>query len=240
MTAAAWGRLRDSAPPMLAVNWDDLYPPFGNGIWYYNDSANHRFVVQWDSMPYVQAYTTVDWFELVLYDTTLSAPDGNCEFLFQYLTANKTNSATIGIQDPTDSVGITELFNATYTKGASPWVPGHVVKFTTDVPKVAVKEPATVTALPQRLGLLTSAPNPFRDATRLRYTVPREMKLSLSVYDRTGRRVKRLFSGVVQPGVRTAMWNGRDELGRSVAQGIYFWRLESETTSLTRKAIKIE
>ena len=230
----------DSGPALLAVNWDDLYPPFGNGIWYYNDSANHRFVVQWDSMPYVQAYTTVDWFELVLYDTTLSAPDGNCEFLFQYLTANKTNSATIGIQDPTDSVGITELFNATYTKGASPWVPGHAIKFTTDVPKVAVKEPAAGTALPQRLALLANAPNPFRDATRLRYTVPREMKLSLSVYDRTGRRVKRLFSGVVQPGVRTAMWNGRDELGRSVAQGIYFWRLESETTSLTRKAIKIE
>jgi hypothetical protein len=231
---------KDSLPPMLAVNWDDIYAPWGNGIWYYNDSANHRFVVQWDSMPYFPAYWTVDWYEIVLYDTTLSAADGNCEFLYQYLTANQTNSTTIGIQDPTHTVGITELFNATYTKGASPWVPGHAIKFTTDVPKVAVKEPVAGTALPRRLALLASAPNPFRGATRLRYTVPREMRLSLSVYDRTGRRVKRLFSGLAQPGVRTAAWDGRDDQGRRVAQGVYFWRLESEGTPLTRKAIKID
>ena len=57
-------------------------------------------MVQWDSMPYVGAYWIVDWYEMVVYDTTISAEDGNCEFLFQYLTANKTNSTTIGIQDP--------------------------------------------------------------------------------------------------------------------------------------------
>jgi hypothetical protein len=231
---------RDSVPAMLAVNWDDIYPPWGNGIWYYHDSANHRFVVQWDSMPYVPDYTKVDWYEVVLYDTTMSAADGNCEFLFQYLTANKTGSTTIGIQDPTDSVGITELFNSTYAKGASPWVPGHAVKFTTDVPKVAVNEPVASTNLPRRLALLANAPNPFRGATRLRYSVPREMRLSLSVYDRTGRRVKRLFSGLAQPGVRNAAWDGRDDQGRSVAQGVYFYRLESEDATLTIKVIKVD
>ncbi len=231
---------RGSEPPMLAVNWDDIYPPFGNGIWYYHDSTNHRFVVQWDSMPYVGAYWIVDWYEIVLYDTTLSAADGNCEFVFQYLTANKTNSATIGIQNPAGTIGISALFNTTYTKGASPWIPGHAIKFTTDVPKVAVEEPAVGTALPQRLALLPSAPNPFRDAARLRYAVPREMKLSLSVYDRTGRRVKVLFSGLAQPGIRTAAWDGRDDQGRHAAQGVYFWRLESESTTITRKAIKID
>jgi hypothetical protein len=230
----------DSAPPMLAVNWDDIYTPFGNGIWYYDDSANHRFVVQWDSMPYIPYDGKFDWFEIVLHDTSLSATDGNCEFLFQYLTANKTNSTTIGIQDPTYAVGITELFNATYTKGASPWVPGHAVKFTTDVPKVGVQEPVVSTELPRRLALHANSPNPFRDATRIHYSVPREMKLSLTVYDRAGRRVKALFSGLAQPGVRTAAWDGRDDQGRRAAQGVYFWRLESETATLTRKAIKVD
>jgi hypothetical protein len=230
----------DSGPSMLAVNWDDMYAPWGNGIWYYNDSANHRFVVQWDSMPHLPDYWIVDWYEVVLYDTALSAADGNCEFLFQYLTANKATSTTIGIQDPTYAVGITELFNAAYTKGASPLVPGHAIKFTTDVPKVAVKEPVAATGLPRRLALHANAANPFRGVTQLRYTVPCEMKLALSVYDRTGRKVKGLFSGIVQPGVRTAVWDGRDDQGHRAPQGVYFWRLESEDATLTRKAIKID
>ena len=138
------------------------------------------------------------------------------------------------------AIGITCLDDNAYTRGASTWVPGHAVKFTTDAPEVAVKEPAAGTALPQRLALLASAPNPFRGKTQLRYAVPREMKLSLSVYDRAGRKVKALFRGLAQPGVRTAAWNGCDDQGRRVAQGVYFYRLESETATLTRKAIKID
>ena len=228
-----------SAPPLLAVNWDDVYPPSGNGIWYYHDTANHRFVVQWDSMPYVSG-STFDWYEVVLYDTTLSAVDGNCEFLYQYLTANKTSSSTIGIQDPTYAIGISALFNATYPRGASPWVPGHAVKFTTDAPYLAVQEPATAAGLPLRLALLAGGRNPFRGEAVVRYAVPREMNLSLSVYDRAGRKVKSLFSGLDQPGVRTATWDGRDEQGRRVAQGVYFYRLESDDATLTRKAVKID
>jgi flagellar hook assembly protein FlgD len=83
-------------------------------------------------------------------------------------------------------------------------------------------------------------PNPFRGAVLLRYAVPREMNLSLSVYDRAGRKVKSLFSGLARPGVSVATWDGRDEQGRSVAQGVYFYRIESEDATLTRKAIKID
>jgi len=230
-----------SAPPLLAVNWDDIYAPYGNGIWYFHDSANHRFIVQWDSLPYVSAYTTYDWCELVLYDTTLSAADGNCEFLYQYLTANRTSSSTIGIQDPTYAVGITELFNGTYTKGASPFVAGHAVKFTTDVPGTAVAEPVAGADLPQRLALLAGAPNPFRGATMLRYAVPREMNLLLAVYDRAGRRVRNLFGPQsLTPGTHSLTWDGRDEQGHRVAQGVYFFRLESDDATLTRKAIKLD
>jgi hypothetical protein len=105
---------------------------------------------------------------------------------------------------------------------------------------VAVEEPAADAGLPQRLTLLANAPNPFRGAAQLRYAVPREMRLSLSVYDRAGRKVTSLFSGLAQPGVRTAAWDGRDSQGRRVGQGVYFWRLESETATITRKAIKID
>jgi hypothetical protein len=230
----------DSRPALLAVNWDDIYTPWGNGIWYYHDAANHRFVVQWDSMPYVAEYWTHDWYEIVLYDTTLCAADGNCVFTYQYLTANKTNSSTIGIQDPTGTLGATALFNTTYHKGGSHWVPGHAVKFTTNLPMVAQERPAAEAASPSRLALLASAPNPFRGAVRLRYAVPGEMRLSLSVYDPTGRKVTSLFSGLAGRGVHDAVWSGRDAQGRRVARGVYFCRLESAAATLTRAVIKAD
>jgi hypothetical protein len=223
----------------MAINWDDCYPPAGHGIWYYHDAANHRFVVEYDSIPYWSDQTAYETYEIIMYDTTLAAEDGNCEFVFQYQTAARTSSSCMGMQDPALTVGVTCLNDNAYTRGASSWIPGHVVKYTTDVPIVGVEEPAAEAALPQRLALLASAPNPFRRATLLRYAVPREMKLSLSVYDRTGRKIKGLFSGLALPGFHTAAWDGHDDQNRSVAQGVYFWRLESENATFTRKAIKL-
>jgi hypothetical protein len=224
----------------MAINWDDCYPPAGHGIWYFHDAANHRFVIEYDSIPYWSNQIAYEKYEIIMYDTTLAAEDGNCEFEFQYQTATRTSSCCVGMQDPAMAIGITCLNDDAYTRGASTWVPGHAVKFTTDAPSVAVEEPAAEAALPQRLALLANAPNPFRGVTQLRYAVPREMNLSLSVYDRTGRKVASPFSGLAQPGVRTAVWDGRDSQGRRVGQGVYFWRLQSETTTLTRKAIKID
>jgi hypothetical protein len=224
----------------MAINWDDCYPPAGHGIWYYHDAANHRFVIEYDSIPYWSNQSAYEKYEVIVYDTTLAAEDGNCEFEFQYQTATQTSSSCVGMQDPTMAIGVTCVNNSIYTRGASSWVPGHVVKYTTDVPHVAVEEPAAEAALPQRLALLASGPNPFRGKTQLRYAVPRAMRLSLSVYDRAGRKVASLFSGLAQPGVRSAAWNGCDDQGRLVAQGVYFYRLESETATLTRKAIKVD
>ncbi|UCG43241.1 MAG: carboxypeptidase regulatory-like domain-containing protein, partial [candidate division WOR-3 bacterium] len=35
---------------MLALCWDDLYPAYGNGVWYYHDQAHNRFIVEYDSV----------------------------------------------------------------------------------------------------------------------------------------------------------------------------------------------
>ncbi len=226
--------------PALALNWDDCYPPSGHGIWHYHDAAHHRFIIEYDSIPYWSDQAAFEKYEVVMYDTTLAAEDGNCEFEFQYLTAAQTTSSCVGMQDPTLAIGITCLNENAYTRGASSWVPGHAVKYTTDAPRVAVEEPVAATALPQRLALLAAAPNPFRGRTRLSYAVPRALKLDLAVYDRAGRKVASLFSGLAEPGFYTAAWNGRDDHGRSVAQGVYFYRLTSENATLTRKAIKVE
>jgi hypothetical protein len=222
----------------MAINWDDCYPPSGHGIWYYHDPTGHRFIIEYDSIPYWSYQTAYDKYEIIMYDTTLAAQDGNCEFVYQYQTAAHTTNSCVGMQDPGMTIGITCVNDNAYTRGASPWVPEHAVKYTTDVPQAGVAERADVTGL-SSIGFVSQAPNPFRGSTVLRYAVPRLMRIELAVYDRAGRRVAGLFSGIAEPGLHVATWDGRDELGRRVAQGVYFYRLTSGNTTLTRKAIKI-
>jgi len=227
---------KGSAPPLLAINWDDIYPPTGNGIWYYHDAANHRFIVQWDSMSYISG-SARDWYEIVLYDTTLAAADGNCEFTFQYLTANQTNSSTIGMQDPSYAIGITELYNGTYSRGASPWAAGHAVKFTSDEPITGVNEPEVgASRIPTRLAMAL-APNPSRRAARLAWQLPAAGIVRLRVYDASGRCVRTLVNNEMTAGRYSSVWDGRDDLGRTVAQGLYLYKLEAAGRTLTTKAV---
>jgi hypothetical protein len=225
---------KGTTPPMLAANWDDLYPPTSNGVWYYHDSANHRFIVQWDSMSYVGG-SGFDWFQIVLYDTTLKAADGNCAFLYQYLTANQTGSATIGMQDPTYAIGITELFNGAYTRGASPWIAGHAIRFTTDEPITAVFEPAGGVNLTRKP--LEVFPNPFTASARINWQMKQVGTAELKVYDASGRVVRTLASGPCPAGSYTTVWNGADNAGRKLAHGIYFVRLATPGQTVKVKTV---
>ena len=69
----------------------------------------------------------------------------------------------------------------------------------------------------------------------LRFALPRETRVSLGVYDVSGRRVRQLASGAEAAGDHAIGWNLRDEAGRAVSAGLYFARLETEGQVLTQK-----
>jgi hypothetical protein len=82
------------------------------------------------------------------------------------------------------------------------------------------------------------APNPFGASTEIAFGVPagRE-RVSLTVYNVAGRRVRTLVDGELDAGPHSAAWDGTDSRGHRVAPGIYFCRLESASESLTRKMV---
>lgn len=87
------------------------------------------------------------------------------------------------------------------------------------------------TALGQNL------PNPFHGLTRISYTVERSTPTKLTIYDASGRQIRTLIDRVVESGIHTTVWDGRDENGRSVRSGVYFYRFESGSTVQTKKMI---
>jgi hypothetical protein len=93
--------------------------------------------------------------------------------------------------------------------------------------------------LPQSFDLngIEVGPNPVRSAATIRYYVASESRVELRILDARGRVVRTLVAGQSPLGERSAVWDARDDLGHSVARGIYFVRLETPDCRETRKVV---
>ncbi|MEO0075127.1 MAG: T9SS type A sorting domain-containing protein, partial [candidate division WOR-3 bacterium] len=81
-------------------------------------------------------------------------------------------------------------------------------------------------------------PNPVVNGNaRISFNIASPSKVSLKIYDASGRVVKTLVNNHLDKGSYTLTWNGRDEMNREVAEGIYFYTLETDNSSTTKKLI---
>jgi glycosidase len=101
--------------------------------------------------------------------------------------------------------------------------------------------PATLSAAPPTSAALrlASAPNPFRDTTMLRFTLPTAGSVRLDLLDASGRRVRVLGPAQLGAGTQSVTWDGRDESGRRVPPGIYLVRLTAGTDVRQAKVIRM-
>jgi len=194
---------RGLEPPVLAVLWDDLVPDTARNVWTLFDTAAHRFVVQWDSVSYRSQPTKRDQFQLVIHDTTRAGPDGNSTFDFQYRTANNHRYGTMGIQDPTDTIGITVVCDNAYARAAALLLPSRCIRFTTELPTVGLAGPAVPQPSPARVLHATVVRGVLKTEHSRQNTGNRAESL-----DAAGRRVMVLASG--------------DNDVTSLAPGVYF------------------
>lgn len=91
-------------------------------------------------------------------------------------------------------------------------------------------------------GLTPLAPvtNPFRSAAMLRFELDRDTRVTLEVFDTTGRRVAVLEDGPLTAGRHLRRWDGRDDAGRSLAAGIYLARLRTPDSTETVKLVRAQ
>lgn len=91
---------------------------------------------------------------------------------------------------------------------------------------------------PERGALHPCYPNPFNPVTTISYDLQERVPVTLVIYDVTGRRVKTMIEAeAVDAGRHDLVWDGRDDSGRVVAAGVYFYRLEAGGYSKTRKMV---
>jgi hypothetical protein len=83
-------------------------------------------------------------------------------------------------------------------------------------------------------------PNPFNLNTEISFQLPYECKVDLRIYNLRGQLVKTVIDKELDRGVHTFFWDGRDNAGKSVASGIYFYKLKASDYACVKKMILLK
>jgi uncharacterized delta-60 repeat protein len=94
-----------------------------------------------------------------------------------------------------------------------------------------------VLSIPRVFALEAVRPNPFSSAATIRCALPVNTTMSLTIYDITGALVKTLASGAAFAGYKSIIWDGRDNGGKRLANGLYFIRMETPKYTAVKKIV---
>ena len=93
----------------------------------------------------------------------------------------------------------------------------------------------TLAFQPETYRLWNNHPNPFNPETTIVYEVPEETAVQLDIYNLLGQPIRTLIAQRHKPGRYRVEWDGRDQAGRAMASGVYFYRLQADRHSDVRK-----
>jgi hypothetical protein len=80
--------------------------------------------------------------------------------------------------------------------------------------------------IPTRISpILRSMPNPFKDQTKITYTLTTRSAVCIDIYNLLGQNIKTLVDDCKNAGIHEVMWDGNDKTGKKVSSGIYFMKL---------------
>ncbi|NOX88680.1 MAG: T9SS type A sorting domain-containing protein [Calditrichaeota bacterium] len=99
-----------------------------------------------------------------------------------------------------------------------------------------IERPITVTGFE----LKQNFPNPFNPTTTIEYNLEKRGNFKLSIYNILGQHIRTLVNGAQTPGLHKIKWDGRDDYGKPVSAGIYFYSLKGENIKLTKKMLLIK
>lgn len=100
--------------------------------------------------------------------------------------------------------------------------------------------------IPDAFSLHGNYPNPFNPSTQIRYSLAENADVSLKIYNLLGQEIKTLAAEPQSAGTKEVYWDGRDELGRPAASGVYIYRLTARSSgksglfTQTRKMILLK
>ncbi len=106
------------------------------------------------------------------------------------------------------------------------------VKISTDIEDIT-----DLASLPTEYSLSQNYPNPFNPSTNIEFSLPKAGHVKLEVFNILGRSVRRLIDRDLPAGEHRLVFDSRTDKGTSLATGVYFYRLSTESYQTTKKML---
>ena len=106
------------------------------------------------------------------------------------------------------------------------------------VVQVVSAEPEPFT--PEEFSLRQNYPNPFNPVTTLRYDLPENGHVNITIYDMLGREVKTLINQTQDAGYRSIIWDATNDYGKPVSAGIYLYQIQAGKYINTKKMVLLK
>jgi len=94
--------------------------------------------------------------------------------------------------------------------------------------------------IPCDFELSQNYPNPFNPGTTINYILKKRMKVEISIFNSLGKRIRTLIDRDLNAGNYKVVWNGKDGNGNIVSSAVYFVRMSSGSSSVSKKIVLLK
>jgi flagellar hook assembly protein FlgD len=91
-----------------------------------------------------------------------------------------------------------------------------------------------------KFSISSNYPNPFNPSTTIEYSLKVDSKIEIKIFNNLGRLVRSLFNGQSTSGTHLLTWDGRDDNGKQLSSGLYYYQIISETFSSAKKMLLLK
>jgi hypothetical protein len=97
-----------------------------------------------------------------------------------------------------------------------------------------------INQLPHAFNLYNNYPNPFNPVTTLRYDLPEDALVNITIYDIMGRIVRTLINSQQNAGFKSIQWNATNDAGSPLSAGLYLYKIQADNLVETRKMVLLK
>ena len=99
---------------------------------------------------------------------------------------------------------------------------------------------ADVIVMPEKFTIHQNYPNPFNPVTTLRYDLPEQTHVNITIYDMLGRKVRTILNQQQDPGYKSLIWDATNDYGKPVSAGIYLYQIQAGEYMQTKKMVLLK
>jgi hypothetical protein len=133
--------------------------------------------------------------------------------------------------------------NAAYTGGSDGFPAGDLNWFPSKKSQWALTgvESQDKNVKPEKYSLDQNFPNPFNPTTNISFSLPKESVVNLKIFNSVGQEITEIISGEkYAAGKYNLSWNGKDASGKYMPTGLYFYQLNTNGLSMTKKMLLLK